>query len=417
MQEAATWRAQNRRHFAALEEVYRQAGLGPPRERWDPDDDAEYAARLVHQVGSHLLVSSAGAATSKDGKYSNRRTDKAWKPVTPEGGARASVFLTLAVAGILTPEIDGAPEDGAILTAARDLVVENFEIPIEDTELIEAVRHEAIATLNSDFTREAVERGGLADRMAIQRAQTSLSYHGMKLAGMKPDEFPAFEPVRGLKPEQWGEERGLDWLLTFSIHFDAVWRGIKQRFVEMAFMRADQGLGYELISRALEHLNSGSWQWAGVPAVAVVKTADALSNFREDYNLVLDAIALGYWIRQAELELCDGFNSFDSSYAGQLREKFAENDEPDVIVKIGMNEVREGLPGPFAPGPEAWNDVTGWAVSALEQRGERILAETEEFDESGEIPPERREFALGLGYGLGVTTEALEIDATQARKD
>jgi len=416
MFDAATWRTQNRRHFALLENVYAQVGLGAISERWDSEDDAEYAARLVHEVGSHLLISSVGAATSKDGKYSNRRADKAWKPVEPNDGARAAVFLTLAVAAILTPDVNGAAEDEAIVRAARDLVADSFEISSEDVQRIEQIRAEVIETLNEDLTKEAVERGGLADRMAIQRAQAALSYYGMKLAGIDADDLPAFEPVRGLSPEDWGEERGFDWLLTFSIHFDAVWNGVKERFMELAFMRADRGFGYQLVTRALEDLNSGSWQWADEPAVAVVKTADALSNFREEYNLVLDAIALGYWIRRAELELGDGYNSFDANYASQLREKFAETDEPDAIVKIGMNAVREGLPAPFAAGPETWNDVLAWSVSALEQRGAQILA-AEEFDEDGEIPPERREFALGLGYGLGVTTEALGIEAIQPRQD
>ncbi|HEX5610588.1 MAG TPA: hypothetical protein VFX45_10925 [Solirubrobacterales bacterium] len=416
MFDAATWRTKNRKHFALLKDVYAQVGLEAISERWNSEDDAEYAARLVHEVGSYLLTSSVGAATSKGGKYSNRRADKAWKAVEPEPGARAAVFLTLAVAGILAPDVDGSAEDEAIVRSARDLVIDAFEVPPEDLQRIEQVRVEVIKVLNEDLTKEAVERGGLADRMVIQRVQVALSYYGMELAGIDADDLPGFEPVRGLSPEEWGEERGFDWLLTFSIHFDAVWRGIKERFIEMAFMRADRGFGYQLVMRAIEDLNSASWQWADVPAVAVVKTADALSRFREEYNLVLDAIALGYWIRRAELELRDGFNSFDPGYASQLREKFAETNEPDSIVKIGMNEVREGLPAPFAPGPEVWSDVVAWSVSALEQRGAQILA-AEEFDEDGEIPAELRQFAIGLGYGLGVTTEALQMEAIQPRQD
>lgn len=144
--------------------------------------------------------------------------------------------------------------------------------------------------------------------------------------------------------------------------------------------------------------------------------SDQLSHFREEYNLVLDAIALGYWIRQAEPELADGLNTFDANYIADLREKFAASDEPDTILTIAMNQVREGLPEPFAQGPGAWSEVVEVAIHVLTIRGRSLLAEQPDFDEGGEISDEQREFALSLGYGLAMAVDALGIDGTRTRQ-
>jgi hypothetical protein len=114
--------------------------------------------------------------------------------------------------------------------------------------------------------------------------------------------------------------------------------------------------------------------------------------------------------------LTDSVNTFDASFSDQLREKYAAEEEPDVILKIAMNEVRESLPEPFAQGPEVWAEVLEVALPVLRERGEVILAEAPEFDEEAGIPDERREFTFGLGYGLGVAVEALGIDGTQPRQ-
>lgn len=158
------------------------------------------------------------------------------------------------------------------------------------------------------------------------------------------------------------------------------------------------------------------WEWDLTPGTAVAKTADQLSNFREDYNLVLDAIALGYWIRRAELELMEDFNTFDDKFIAQLREKFAEAEEPDTLIQVAMNDVREALPEPFAPGAKVWSEVLGAATEVLTIRGQKLLSEQPDFDEDGDISDDRREFALGLGYGLAVTVDALGIEGTRPKE-
>lgn len=171
MLEAATWRTMNRRHFAVVETLYAQAGRPLKTDAWDIQNGAEYAAALTHRVGSYLLTTSISAATAKGQKPSGRRAGKAWKSVSEEDGARASVFLTLGVRSILSADIDGDGLDQQALSGASKIVEQTFAVPYQDQQLVEQVRADVVKTLNDELVKEAVERGGLADRMAIQRGQ------------------------------------------------------------------------------------------------------------------------------------------------------------------------------------------------------------------------------------------------------
>src|ERR1700761_4724755 len=181
MLEAATWRTHNRRHFAVVDGIYRAAGVpfGPDASR--DADDPRFAATVVHQIGSHLLSASISAATSANGKGSGRLNSKAWKSVDAADGVRASVFFTLAAAGILTPEIATDVEGDNLIAPIRALVLETFDVPAEDLGRVEEVRAQVIGVLNDDLTAFARENGGLREQMAIQRGETAFSYFGMQL--------------------------------------------------------------------------------------------------------------------------------------------------------------------------------------------------------------------------------------------
>jgi hypothetical protein len=419
MLETATWRTMNRRHFAVIEAIYEQIDRSLRTKGWDPSDDTEYAAGLVHQVGSLLLALSIDAGVIKDEKSSSRRAGKAWKSISPESGARASVFLTLAVPAILSPEIEGEKFDHQAIVGARKLIEQVFSVSDDDLKQIEHVKTIIVETLNSKLTKEAVERGGLADVMAIQVGQTAFSYLAMKLAGINVDELPALRPISGVPLEYWSEVEGFDWDMTSSFHFDARWKEPKKSYLDMAYARptAANIVANRLVSAAFENMLAGSWEWDEIPAIAIVKTADKLSRFREEHNLVLDAIGLGYWIRMAEVELNERVNTFDEDYVADLRERFTKAPEPDRILRGTMNQVRESLPAPFARGAEVWSEVLDTAIHNLHERAEYILADTDEFDENAEISDDLREFALGLGYGLAVAVDALGIDGTRPRQE
>ena len=129
-----------------------------------------------------------------------------------------------------------------------------------------------------------------------------------------------------------------------------------------------EGIAFRLVSSAFENMLTGTWEWDEIPGIAIVKAADKLSHFREELNLVLDAIGLGYWIRRAEVDLTDGVNMFDTDHVEHLREKFEEADEPDQIITVSMNQVREALPEPFTQGSDAWKEVLDIALPNLQER-------------------------------------------------
>jgi hypothetical protein len=341
MLEAATWRTKNRKHFDVVEELYAQANR-PLREDADLQDDGEYAAALARRVGSHLLGMSIGAGTSKNNKPPGRRVARAWKDVSPEAGARASVFLTLAVTAILSPEIEGEGLDQSAIGEAFRVVRQLFALPDEDLKQIEEVRASVVEALNEELTREAIERGGWAGNMEIQRGQAAYSYYAMRIAGIAADGLPAFEPVRDVPLEMWSEVAEFDWLMTSSFNFAYLWKAAKDEFLGLVSTRKldPDSLGYRLVAAGHDHLVD-SWEWDALPGAAVVSTADRLSNFREEYNLVLDAIALGYWLRRAEIELTDSVNTFDDGFKSQLRRKFddEEDEERVTVITVGMNEV------------------------------------------------------------------------------
>ena len=85
-----------------------------------------------------------------------------------------------------------------------------------------------------------------------------------------------------------------------------------------------------------------SWEWDEIAGRASWETAENLSHFREELNLVLDAIGLGYWIRMAEVHLTDGVNMFDADRVEHLRKTYEDAAEPHQVISVSMGQVREG---------------------------------------------------------------------------
>ena len=238
--ETATWRAENRKHFDVVENIYGSQGIPVGRLSYEPpdsiDDDSAFAASLVHRTGSHLLRSVIDVGESKEQKFSNRRSSKAWKRVNPVAGTAASVFLTVAVEVLLRPEFT---EEGELAQHpsryAAGIVKQVYDFPAVQWDRIEQIRHEASVELQTDLVREAVERGGHAAKFAIDMARMKYSYEALKLAGLDPETMPGFSPVAGVPMAMWSEISSLNWMLTHSILARAAWRPHEDTFLECAF--------------------------------------------------------------------------------------------------------------------------------------------------------------------------------------
>ncbi len=234
MFETATWRTENRRHFAVVERLYQEVGLTVKIEDWNLGDHSEFAALLAHQVGAQLLSSSIAFGTSQHGKVSNRRKNKAWAPVEPEAGARAAIFLTLAMAAMLSSElVEGlAPQP---VEHARLLVQNAYSPPDEDLEAIEAVNTRVLNRRSSKETQEATERGGFAANMIVEDGRAALCFQALELAGADPANMPAFEFVADVDQSQWYDVQNYEWFEAVSMVFPPYWNAAEDRFLEIAF--------------------------------------------------------------------------------------------------------------------------------------------------------------------------------------
>jgi hypothetical protein len=116
-----------------------------------------------------------------------------------------------------------------------------------------------------------------------------------------------------------------------------------------------------------------------------------------DWNLALDAIVMGYCVREAEVQLLD-YNDFDHDYAEKLRD-WAER-EPSLAVAAGALSVHDSLPEPFAASVDEWEQIKSWFVTeALNRSWGRHRLEIEEGD-GPTLSEAEVERAFSLGYGL-----------------
>lgn len=168
----------------------------------------------------------------------------------------------------------------------------------------------------------------------------------------------------------------------------------------------------QIVNAALGHLGNRSWQWSDGAEEAVAEVAASLSESREEHDLVLDAIALGYWIRYVERDFTE-VNIADPEFVADLRSRYGKRGAAEISV--AMAHIATEMPAAFLRGPVLWAAVQADAGSMLEQRATLLMAQDADFDPDAEISPEARELAFALGYGLGVTVESLAIDAVRER--
>jgi hypothetical protein len=167
----------------------------------------------------------------------------------------------------------------------------------------------------------------------------------------------------------------------------------------------------EVLNAALEHLRDRSWVWAEGAEEAVEGAAAGLSDSPEEQSLVLDAIALGYWIRYVERDFTH-VNIADPAWVTDLRSRYRGRGSAEISA--AMDLIARDMPGAFRRGPTIWAAVQAGAGSILEQRASRLIAWNDDAEAIAAISRETRESALALGYGLCVTVESLGVDGVRA---
>ena len=241
-------------------------------------------------------------------------------------------------------------------------------------------------------------------RKARKKLRRSLRRDGLP----NPFEFPE---LNARELAAWiTENRRPDWAGELT---DADATGVQDTAAVESAPAPD--IPFLLISSAIRRMGAGDWEYDLVPAQAIVSTSDRLTEFREDYNLFLDAAGMGFWIGEAERELSDDLMTFDDVYTQQIRELF--DDEPVEAVTFAMIEAAKALPEPFSFGPNVWEETMTQLLEHLQDRWPMILALDEDLDERVELAPEHAEFAVKLGYGLSHAVRALEIPGTRPKQE
>lgn len=230
MFESATWTRANRRHFAVVERIYEDAGeqVGDG-ESWS--SDSELAALACHRIGSVLLATSLAAGCMTGGKLSKRCERAHWKEVSPEDGSRASTFLTLATATMLSSEIESAV-DPSWVEPLSSLIERSYSPPAEDLQLIASVKDRVIRERSSELVTEATQRGGTLAQAVVDISQAYLSFRALGMAGARPAQMPVFESIGDVDPDFWIEIQGFEWDLAVTSAFGTAWRDAKEGFLE-----------------------------------------------------------------------------------------------------------------------------------------------------------------------------------------
>src|SRR5262249_18325761 len=130
-------------------------------------------------------------------------------------------------------------------------------------------------------------------------------------------------------------------------------------------------------------------------------------------NLTGDALALGYFIREAEGKLNEELSTFEPDYVERLNE--ASKEDPIMALTAGAYAVAEGMPKAFSFVAEIWEETVERAQEALLERQPLLLDALGEADAVVTVTREHRDQALKNGYGICLTAQALDIRAIVTR--
>lgn len=164
----------------------------------------------------------------------------------------------------------------------------------------------------------------------------------------------------------------------------------------------------ELLSAALNRSDDDSWGWTVDAGRVVAEFATAFSGgYRPAYNAVLDALALGYFLHEEEQETVDDTLTFGIENREKLKDLEGREGQA-AALKLGAWSTAEEMPAPFTLGADSWESLVAMATEELRDRQRYFADETEE---APSIPDEDLRRAIGFGYGVGLTSLALEVAA------
>lgn len=413
-------------------------GLSYNAEVISPGRSPEQNAYHFVSLGADILVAfcDADAFRSADRKTSRRGAKLISKSLTGPGARRAAIFLARALTVLLRDAVrPPTPEFADAHLRILNLIHEHYPLDRRALDLVEQCRAE-FQVMDTHEVRQEVRSG-----YAMATAYHLALLDPPSANSTNPDADPELVNIQTQYASRY--LRGMAGLIAIkmtigddeyaaisdrlfnpaSSDFDAFahdageaawWNrlaGEWGRYAEMALsapqmqppLHDPEAQALRERTEQLLHAEDPTPLQEPAAEVASRLAADLTAN-RVDWNLALDALIMGYRLREAEVERGD-WHSFDPDYSTKLREMSA--DDAGMAVAAGAISVQEGLPAAFGPTDEIWDEVTRWAVKeALDRSWGRHQLKIEDGD-GPTLSEAEVEHAFRLGYGLAFSQSAV----------
>ena len=161
----------------------------------------------------------------------------------------------------------------------------------------------------------------------------------------------------------------------------------------------DQRLADRLWERGQELLADQHWSWPEEVEEAAERLTNDPALARNAIWATQRAIAIGYALRNAEMQLV-GVLTFDDDYVAGLAQWSI--DEPCMAISAGAMSVRDALPSPFGPSAEVWDELQVRAITDTSQWAAAMP------DAAAAPPDEVIGRSVALGYGLAYSYWAIQ---------
>ncbi len=415
-----------------------EKGLSYDAEVISPGRSPEQNAYHFVSCGADILVAfcDADAFPCGDRKTSRRGAKLISRSLSGPGPRRAAIFLARALTVLLHDTVRPPnPELAHTHALILNLIDEHYPLDDAALELIEQCRAE-FRVMDTHEVRQEVRSG-----YAMATAYHLALLDPPSADSTNPDDHPELVDIQTQYASRY--LRGMAGLIAIKItigddeyaaisnklfnpgssDFDAFTHDVGEaawwnhlavewgKYAEMALTPPPMQPplhdpeAQALRERTEQLLDAENPSPLPEPAAEVAsRLAADLTDNRVDWNLALDALIMGYRLREAEVERGD-WNGFDPDYSTKLREM--STDDAGMAVAAGAISVEEGLPAAFGSTGEIWDQVTRWAVKeALDRSWGRHQLNVEDGD-GPTLSEAEVEHAFRLGYGLAFSQSAV----------
>jgi hypothetical protein len=405
------------------------------------DYDRETAFQGARPVQTAFLLVGCGADVLSGLRYAdaipttNRKLARATAKAVArrfreEQGRHAAVFLSQAFGTWYVEQMSqhGDATSAAIHHHLRDLIQQFFPLGDTDRELLEALRDEYRVMVDHDMSGrmpvtgyhtaliaptfaegravddapelvKAQERYAsrylrlLAERRAIALCVGEREFSARRSEFLQPS-WPGYEVLEyDAGSLSWWTNSASDWQRIGSLAL-----GLEQPTPRPL----GQQLANDLVTRAMEIVGAPAEQpWPDASRRAAgTFTAELSAGSPADQALAMDALIIGYRVRDAETALCK-YNHFDPD---TLRRYLLLRGHEQVVGLTAAGaalEVAGAMPAAFSGPDRVWAELRAWVADhAIQRAWQRHALGTEGGDDAPKMSDEDVAIAVDQGYAL-----------------